>query len=103
MLAGCIGFLFGAIGLSAITLGYHWLTVRAALNDGQYGMVFMYTLPAGAILGAATGFALSTKGTNPEEAARACLVSAAVVFLPMLLYWWMTTSNAKRIDESTVL
>ena len=102
MIWGCIGFLVGAIGLSAITMGYHWLTFRTALNDGQYGMVFMYTLPVGAILGGVTGFALSSVNTHPVAAARACLVSGAVVFLPMLLYWWMQTANYKHTGESAV-
>jgi len=53
-----IGCITGAISFSLLTLLVHWLCWPSMLLDGQYGMVFMVTLPFGAILGATSALAM---------------------------------------------
>ncbi len=57
---GCAGALVGAVvgalALSAVVDLWHVLNDPAARKDGQYGLFFLYTLPAGAVLGSVVGF-----------------------------------------------
>jgi hypothetical protein len=49
----------GAIGLSVLTVVIHWLLLPPSVfEDGQYAMIFLWTLPVGAFLGAITGAAM---------------------------------------------
>lgn len=88
-----VGAIAGAIGLSLATVLYHWLLFRPALADGQYGMALMFTLPAGCVLGAATGYAHSIATTTSTFAGIMCLCACIVVGVPVALYVWMTTTN----------
>ena len=98
-----LGGLAGAIGLSVLTFAFHWLFFRAALGDGQYVMVFMFTIPAGAFLGAATGCALALSRTKPSSAGLACLIGFGLVAIPLGLYLWMTIANSQNTGDSAAL
>jgi hypothetical protein len=78
-----IGGTIGAIVLSLLTFTAHWLLLPPAIfGDGQYAMVFMWTLPAGAFLGAITGVAMHASFADQySKAGWICLGGA----LPLLL------------------
>ncbi len=50
-LALCMGAPFGALGLSLLPYVMAGVLVPATLGDGQFGMIFFETLPAGAVGG----------------------------------------------------
>lgn len=51
--------LIGALALTALTIPFHAIFFRPALSDGQYGCVLLMTVPAGTVLGGATGLSLA--------------------------------------------
>ncbi|MCW3054994.1 MAG: hypothetical protein JWN14_4164 [Chthonomonadales bacterium] len=55
LLQGITGSILGALVLSVLTLLFHRLCFRRALEDGQYVFVFFVTVPVGIVLGAITG------------------------------------------------
>jgi len=92
-----VGVGVGAVGLSLVTLAYHWLFYRRTLYDGQYAMIFMLTMPVGAVLGAATGYAWVVAGNKSQVAGIACLVALGVATVPFGIYLWMPArSNGLR-------
>ena len=91
---GCLGVVVGAIGLSVISSVYHWLFFRPALNDGQYGMVWIFTVPVGAILGFSTAYALTEFRKRPVPAGLAGIVAFSLVAAPLGLYLFLTTTNS---------
>jgi hypothetical protein len=55
----------GAVALSALVVGLYALYSPAALNDGQFVFViYFFTMPVGAAVGAAIGIALSLRGPD---------------------------------------
>lgn len=56
--AALAGMVLGGLGFSALVALYYLLTDPTVRRDGQYGMIFMFTLPLGAAIGGALGFAL---------------------------------------------
>jgi hypothetical protein len=94
-----IGIVAGAVGLSLVTLGFHALFFRPVLGDGQYGMVWLFTIPAGAILGGATAFALAAHRQHPVQAGRAGLMASVAVALPLGLYLLMTVTNSQAVSS----
>lgn len=55
LLQALAGSIIGVIALSVLTFLFHRLFFRRALEDGQYGCVFLVSVPAGIVLGAITG------------------------------------------------
>src|SRR5437762_13668 len=49
----------GLVGLTLMRYGFDWLFFRQILGDGQYGFIWIITIPFGALLGAVTGAALA--------------------------------------------
>ncbi len=62
LLAGCSGLYIGSIigGIAGFALPpiYYQLTKPEVLKDGQWGMVYLATLPMGMVIGASIGCAL---------------------------------------------
>lgn len=81
------GGIAGAIGLSLLTLLAHWLWEPRLLSDGQYGMVFMLTIPCGGWLGLAAGLAMTCGDAGKNTSAGwICLIAGALVLAPALLF-----------------
>ena len=59
--AGIIG---GAIGFSALTVAWHAVFAPELLQDGLYFIVFIGTIPAGALIGGFTGAAIALRGDS---------------------------------------
>lgn len=93
------GLVLGGIGLTAVTTAYHALFFGAALNDGQYGMVWMFTVPAGAALGWAAQDAWSTR-SDVSARIKSCLVGCLLVLFPVVLYLLQTVSNSQRVSST---
>ena len=91
------GATLGAIGLSLLTVLFYAIFARDALKDGQFGMVFMATVPFGAMLGAIAGATLALLALGKTESAGSvCLVSGAPVAGLALLFtflWVMSTTD----------
>src|SRR6266852_192053 len=56
--SGIAGIVVGAAILSLLTVLFFLVFFREALNDGQFAMVFMLTVPVGGMLGAGASAAL---------------------------------------------
>jgi len=53
------GRVVGSIGLSILTIFFHWIFFRSALRDGQSAFVFFLTVPVGMVLGAFSGLIMA--------------------------------------------
>jgi hypothetical protein len=94
------GGVAGAIGLSLLTLLAHWLHEPRVLSDGQYGMVFMLTIPCGGWLGLAAGLAMHYGNISSNVAAgRICLIAGALVLVPLLLFLLLAFFSKRGIAE----
>jgi hypothetical protein len=75
-----VGAVLGAIALSLLTLLFYVIFARDALKDGQFALVFMATIPFGAMLGAVAGATLSLLAlAKTESAGWVCLVGGGIV------------------------
>jgi hypothetical protein len=101
-LGAFLGAIVGAIALCITTFVYHLLFFRPALNDGQYGMVWIFTVPAGAILGASTGYAITIFRDRPVPAGIVCIIALCLVAIPLGLYLLMTTANSSNTSSTPV-
>ena len=99
---GCLGGVVGAIGLSAISSVYHRLFFGPILNDGQYAMVWMFTVPAGAILGFSTAYALTTFQNRPVPAGLAGTIAFGLVAVPLGFYLFLTTMNSPNTGTTPI-
>ncbi|MBV9467727.1 MAG: hypothetical protein JO316_21695 [Abitibacteriaceae bacterium] len=97
-----IGAIIGSLGLSLLTLVFHWLFFRSTLSDGQYGMVFLFTLPAGVILGTATGYILPIAHGKSVRGGVICLIGFGLVAVPLSLYLLLTTSNSSTVGQNPI-
>jgi hypothetical protein len=97
-----LGAIAGAVALSITTLVYHLLFFRPALHDGQYGMVWIFTVPAGVILGASTGYAIVIFRDQPVLAGIACIIALCLVSIPLGLYLLMTTANSSNTSSTPI-
>jgi len=75
-----VGGILGALMLSLLTLLFWVLFGRDALKDGQFVMVFLATVPCGAMLGGVAGAtrALVRRGV-PGSAGWVCLIGGALI------------------------
>ena len=84
-------------GLSLLTVLFYAIFARDALKDGQFSMVFMATVPFGAMLGTIAGATLALLALGKTESAGCvCLVSGALVAGLALLFtllWVMSTTD----------
>lgn len=96
-----LGAISGGIGLTLITTLYHGLFFTRVLNDGQYGIVWMFTLPAGAVLGWAAKQSMNIE-KSPVKRVLSCLVGCFLVSIPVILYLWQTTSNSQLVSNQPV-
>jgi hypothetical protein len=91
------GGLLGAVALSLLTLGGWAIFAREALNDGQFGMVFLLTVPFGALLGGVAGAAVALLGLGKlESAGRLSLAGGgliAVLVLLLTLFWLLGSGS----------
>ena len=55
---GIAGALLGAFLVSMITDWYYRTTNPVMHSDGQYALIFLFTIPVGAVIGAIIGFVL---------------------------------------------
>src|SRR5262245_36882464 len=92
----------GAIGaglLSLLTVLFFVLFAPSAFRDGQFGLVFAFTLPFGALIGAVTGGTLS-RLSQPAVAGRTSLLGGLLIsVLAMLLAWSSASSRGGRSGD----
>ena len=94
------GGIAGAIGLSLLTLLAHWLWEPRLLSDGQYGVVFMLTIPCGGWLGLAAGLAMTCGDAGKNTSAGwICLIAGALVLAPALLFLLLSLFSKRGIAE----
>jgi hypothetical protein len=91
-----IGFVLGAVGLSAVVTITHMLIAPELLGDGQYPLLWVvYTGPPGGVLGAATGAAVALRGSDRTvAAAKVCVVVGGVMGI---LYFLLTILALRSI------
>lgn len=95
-----VGAFLGAIALSLLTVLFYVLFEPEALKDGQFGMVFMATVPFGALLGGVSGAATALLAiAKPESAGWVCVVGGALIAGLALLVTWLfviSTTNPEQ-------
>ena len=74
-----VGGVIGAIGFSAAAVLFCWLVDPDSLKDGQFVLVFFFTVPFGGMLGATTGCATALLRMSQTAAAgKICLLGGGI-------------------------
>lgn len=96
-----LGGLVGAVALSVLTVLSHWFFVRRVFGDGQYFLVFVGTIPAGAVLGAVTALAIGFRLAHaPQVAAWIAIVGdGATAVLCALAGWFLLSTENPGAKE----
>lgn len=83
-----LGSFCGALILSALTYFFHKIFVSQLLADGQYAMIFLLTMPMGAILGFGTVYtSILLIGQKVQQAGQVCKsISGFVLILLVILF-----------------
>lgn len=101
-LGAFISAVLGAVAMTALLIGYHWLFARALLSDGQYVFFVFISAPSGVAAGLGTfGVVLADRSDRKRRAALAMRRGLSTVALP-LLYCAMTGSNSADMGSSAV-
>jgi hypothetical protein len=91
------GAVLGAIALSLLTVLFYVIFARDALKDGQFAMVFLATVPCGAMLGAVAAATLSLLAlAKTESAGWVCLVGGGLVAGLALFFTFLWTMAKAR-------
>lgn len=91
-----VGSVVGLVTLSVLTVAFHWIFFRSTLGDGQYALVFIVNAPAGAILGALTGFAFALWSQSQIAAAGwMAAASGGILILGFFLIGWFLLSGTE--------
>jgi hypothetical protein len=98
LIASFTGGILGSLGLSMLTLVFHWLFFRPAMRDGQYFFVFFVAVPVGALLGGVTALILAYLSRNRAGAAgRLALLGGGCLFLTFVYLGWFVFSGTEKV------
>lgn len=93
----------GAIAMTVLLIGYHWLVARSLLSDGQYFFFVAITVPSGAAAGLGT-FALTSathSDSKRRSSMRAIINGLATLALPVM-YCVMTADNSANLSHGAM-
>ena len=107
LLVGAAGALVGALGLSALTVLLYWLFEPEAFRDGQFVVLFIFTIPFGALLGVITGLVVRQVrlGNTWRAGWLATASGTSVLAFATLIVWGSADSRGDDTGEflSTLL
>jgi len=97
----CGGMVLGGMVLSVVTTCYHALAFNAVLRDGQYAMIWMFTLPAGSLIGWCLAESVHS-ATAKLKRGILCLLGGAVLFLVVAGYVGLTAANGYQVSREPI-
>ena len=92
MLGGFLGAIAGAAVLSVLATALYALFAPQAFGDGQFVLLYFFTVPFGGLLGGAWGASVQIAKQNPVFAGWLC-VGAGGLVAAFLLFWIVGQSD----------